>query len=107
MRPVLRSILTHQLHSAQPASGQVSPISAVTVNFILCGDVTNESRTFQGERTSQETESCWQRALTKAGLLFALAADIAAAAGSVLCTEHQASQVPKGSRSPHASCPQV
>lgn len=34
-RQVLRSLLTHQLRSAQPASGQVSPTSALRVDFIL------------------------------------------------------------------------
>lgn len=55
-RHVLRSLLTYQLHSHQPASGQVSPMSAVTVDFMLRGDMKNGSRTFQGEQTSQETQ---------------------------------------------------
>lgn len=59
-RHVLMNLLTHQLHSAQPASGQGNIMSILTVDFNSCADLRNGSKTFQGEQTSQETQSCWQ-----------------------------------------------
>lgn len=79
-------------------------MSAVRVGFTLCGDVEN------GLQHLGRADI--PGAQTRAGLLFASLQTSclhahAAAASSVLCTEHQASQAPEGSRSPCASCPQV
>lgn len=76
-------------------------MSTVTVRFMLRGDVRNGSRTFHREQTSQETKrKLLAASRTKAGLPFASAAYITAAASSVLCTEHQASQALEASMPP-------